>query len=444
MNRSKNIPSRLLDIIILVTLFLAQSWIKFPTAPAPFTSTYVMGFVIVVPLILSIGLWILTGFRGIHKLYQSKTSRLWFITLVAFASWAVLSQYWDFLPDDRAGTAQNAGLQIVLVFAFALVVFCHPPKLRWLLIVAILILLIQGIIGGLQVAQQSSIGLQFLGEFHLRPTNPNINAIPYGRLRWLRPYGLLPHPNVFAGVIVIGVFAPAGFFLSSSRRVQISSGICFLFGMWILWLSFSRGAWGSVALGILISLFFVVRWYGIKPRFITLAGLTIVLCIIFVFMYRPLFLTRVGATGEEVEIRSIANRIVYNQIALSAISNYPIKGIGAGNYPWYALHYLDTQTNYEVEGDNVHMVLLGIRAEYGLVGLMLIGINSLLAIRGIIRNIQQHASQRPERIAILGIIIAYIGIGLFDHYPWTIIHTQVIWFMIMASGLSIDTDTQVT
>lgn len=437
MRRNQNITSIFLNISILVTLFFVQTWLKLPDAPPPFTATYVTGFVIIGPLVLTLVLWAITGFRGIKRIYQTKINLLWFLTLVAFAGWAILSQHWDFVSDRRAGVAQNAGLQIVLVFTFALVVFCHPPKLKWLLGVFILILVIQGIIGGLQVAKQLSLGLQAIGEFSFNPKNVGVVVVQSGDLRWLRPYGLLAHPNIYAGMILFGFFGTTSLILSENRRLHIVGGVLFLAGMWIFMLTFSRGAWGGFGVGVLVCLFFVLRKYGIKRRFIIITGLALVLGIIFLLMYRPLLASRVGASTESIEMRSVADRLVYNQIALHAIEFSPIIGIGAGNYPWYAADYLANYTDYDLRGDNVHMVALGIWSELGIVGLGLMGVNILMAIIGIMRNIWRHDSQRAERIAILGIVIAYLAIGLLDHYPWTFIHTQLVWFTMMAAGLSV-------
>lgn len=423
---------------ILCTLFLSQSWHKLPDSPAPFTATYVTGFTIIIPLVLTIILWILSGFHGIQQIYRSKTNIVWFLSLVGFAGWAILSQHWDFVSDSRAGVAQNASLQIVLVFSFALVVFCHPPKLRWIVGLGIVLLIIQGIIGGLQVANQSDIGLKAFGEFILIPANSGVGVIQSGDVRWLRPYGLLPHPNIFAGLIVVGLFASGGLILRDNRRLQILGGVCFLFGLWIFLLTFSRGAWGSFGLGVLVSLFFILRFYGIKRQFLIMGACAMGLGLIFLVTYRPLIASRVGTNTESIEMRSVADRIVFNEIAFDAIQTSPYIGIGAGNFPWYASHYLHHKTDYDLRGDNVHFVALGIWSEYGLVGLILLGVNILMAVAGTIRNIWRSDNQRAERIVTLGATIAFIAIGLFDHYPWTMIHIQIVWFTLMASGLSLE------
>ena len=432
-----NFASYLIPYGIIATIFFTQAWLKMPDAPAPFTATYVTGFVIVIPLLVTIMLWGLSGLRGLQTIYRSKTNLLWFISLIAFAGWAILSQHWDFVSDERAGVAENAGLQILLVFSFAWIVFCHPPKLRWILALGICLLVIQGIIGGLQVANQSSISLKIFGEFTLDPSKSGVGVIQSGDIRWLRPYGLLSHPNIYAGLLIFGLFSCGGFILGENRRLQILGGVCFLSGLWIFLLTFSRGAWGSFGLGLLVSLFFILRFYRIKRRFLVIGAMAFCIGIIFLLMYRPLISSRVGASEESIEMRSVADRIVFVEIALDAINTSPYIGIGAGNFPWYASHYLFYKTDYDLRGDNVHQVVLGIWSEYGLVGLVLISINILTAIIGTMRNIWRYKQERPERIAILGASIALLAVGLFDHYPWTLIHIQILWFILMAVGLSL-------
>lgn len=436
-----NFASTLIPYSIITTLFFVQSWLKLPNAPEPFTATYVMGFVIIVPIVITLLLWGLSGLRGVQNIYQSKTNLLWFLSLIGFVGWAILSQHWDFLADDRAGVAENAGLQILLVFSFAIVVLCRPPKLRWILGLGVCLLMIQAVIGGLQVASQSSIGLKTFGEFTLNPELSGVSVIQSGDIRWLRPYGLLAHPNIFAGLLIFGLFSCGGFFLLDNRRSHIWGGVYFLAGLWVLLLTFSRGAWGSFGLGLLTSLFFILRFYRIKIRFLVLGVIAIVMGLIFLLMYHPLVASRVGISEEPIEMRSVADRIVFTEIALDAITTSPYIGIGAGNFPWYASHYLHNKTDYDLRGDNVHHVVLGIWAEYGLIGLILIGINILTTIIGTMRNVWRYDQQRPERIAILGTILALLAVGLFDHYPWTLIHSQVLWFTLMSAGLSVRFDS---
>lgn len=437
-----NLAVNLIPYSILATLFFTQAWLKLPDAPKPFTATYVTGFMIIVPLTITLLLWGLSGFRGIQNTYRSKTNLLWFVSLIGFAGWAILSQHWDFVSDDRAGVAENAGLQIVLVFSFAWVIFCQPPKLRWMLGLGIGLLLIQSLIGGLQVANQSSIGLKTFGEFTLNPELSGVGVIQSGDIRWLRPYGLLSHPNIFAGFLIFGLFSCGGFILGENRRFQILGGVYFLAGLWVFLLTFSRGAWGSFGLGLLVALFFILRFYHVKRRFLVVGVMAILMGLVFLLMYRPLIASRVGAGEESIEMRSVADRIVFTEIALDAINSSPYIGIGAGNFPWYASHYLFHKTDYDLRGNNVHHVGLGIWSEYGLVGLILLGINILTAIIGTIRNIWRVDKQRPERIVILGASIALLAVGLFDHYPWTLIHSQIIWFTLMAVGLSVRRDVR--
>jgi uncharacterized membrane protein YccC len=52
---------------------------------------------------------------------------------------------------------------------------------------------------------------------------------------------------------------------------------------------------------------------------------------------------------------------------------------------------------------------------------------------GIALAIKQYHS---ERLALIAGIIAFAVIGLVDHYPWTLIQTQTLWFGLLAIALS--------
>lgn len=440
LNSIRKLAHRVVFVGILTTLFLSQSWLKFADAPRPFTATYVTGFVIILPILITIVAWVASLFSGWRIFLDSKLRLLWAFSLILFSGWAILSQHWAFVPDNRIGVPQNAALQITLVSLFAIIVACRPPRLVWIMGMGVCLLLIQGVIGGLQVASQSSIGVSALGEFTLNPAQSGVSVIQSGDLRWLRPYGLLPHPNIYAGLIVFGLFGCAGLILHPNRRLQMIGSGVFVVGLWVFLLTFSRGAWGSFGLGALVSLFFVLRFYGVRKIFLVIAGVAILVGVIFLLMYRPLIASRVGAGEESIEMRSVADRIVFTEIAIDAIQTSPYIGMGAGNFPWYASDYLYRRTDYDLRGDNVHQVYLGIWSEYGLVGIILLGVTWLCALSGTVRNIWNTADERSSRIAILGAMLAFMAIGLFDHYPWTLIHTQIIWFTLMAAGLSVKSD----
>ncbi|MDQ7026521.1 MAG: O-antigen ligase family protein [Anaerolineae bacterium] len=424
--RYRQIP---VQISILITLFLSFAWIRWSHPPAPFTANYVMGFVISRAMLVTIILWMVFGFYGLSDFIKSKWRLLWAASLLVLLGWMTISQTWAFGLEDYSGLAPNAVLQFALVTLFAITVACASPPPRVIVSGLIISLVLHGIIGNLQVMRQSSIGLTAWGEIVLDPNKSGISVIQSGAVRWLRPYGLLPHPNIYAGVITVSLLSSIIWVLSDHKKRWIGMGV-FGFGFWILLLTFSRGAWVGFAAGALFALPFMMRRANFWKRILPIIGLSVLVGIVFIAMFRPLLLSRVGVGEEGIELRSISDRLVYNQIARQAIIEYPFHGIGAGNFPWYASVYIFYNTDYDLRGDNVHNIYLGILSELGVIGFSLF---TLTFSSPIIAALKQRDT---ERIALLAGVIAFAVIGLVDHYPMTLIHTQALWFSLLSVAIS--------
>ena len=396
-----------LYLAVAITLLLIPVWYRLPNAPAPFSDNYFTGFVTFIPLCITIVL----SWRTIYKQPS-------FVILLAL--WALMSYQWAFMrPNGYPTLAQNAAAQLTfsILFAFAL----RRISPRFILAVLVFGMLIHGIIGGLQVAQQGEIGIP--GEFVLDPQRPGVSVIQSGDVRWLRPYGLSSHPNVFAGYIVVGLLTCAGFILSDDRRLRWLGLIAFWFGLWILFLTFSRGAWVGFAVGA--GLIFL-RWRN-RQMWMALGGAAI-LGVIFVLMYSSLLISRTGVGGEAIEQRSINDRTILIDAALNAIKHYPVLGIGAGNFDWYAGYYFFYDKGLDRKGENVHNVYLLVQAELGIVGIIIF----LLFLGNSVRkNIQTRVIERYV-FGSGGIALAVIA--LVDHYPYTLPHFQTFWFSLLIIG----------
>jgi uncharacterized membrane protein len=191
------------------------------------------------------------------------------------------------------------------------------------------ILRIQGPLGTFVLRETSQRPMIFIGGgTGFAPIKGLLEHALAGDMRWLRPHGLLPHPNIWAGFIGAGLFASAYAYLRGWRWALLLVG----FGWWLLLMSFSRGAWLGFGAATLMSLPFLWRMFGWR-RLIPIVSLLVILGVVFVLMYAPLLNARTGAGQENTEMRSIADRIVYTQIALDAIQTAPLQGIGAGQLP---------------------------------------------------------------------------------------------------------------
>lgn len=420
---------RLIQTGIIIIFSLAPMWLKWSFSPAPFTGTYVLGFVITTVMGTTILLWLLSGCTGWRNLIASTWHLAFCGLLILLTTWSFLSQYWAFGIEDYPGLAQTASLRLLLVTLFVLVVISMSLSIDNVILALILSMLIHGSIGGLQVLFQSDIGLGFFGEFSLDVTKSGISVLESEGQRWLRPYGLLPHPNILAGIIGMGLFASAAWMLESSKKYWFGR-ISFIIGFWFLLLTFSRGAWLGFLAGVLFALPFVWRIDNFWKKVLPIIAGTVATGLIFVAIFHPLLLSRAGVGEQNTELRSISDRIVYMDIAWRAIERHALIGVGAGNYPWYASNIIFYYTDYDLRGDNVHNIYMGIASELGLVGFFLFSGVVISGIGAVLRR------KSPGRIALLAGFIAWMVMGLFDHYMWTLVMTQTLWFGILGVAMS--------
>jgi O-antigen ligase len=420
------------QFFILLAFALMPSWKAWANAPKPFTATYVLGFVVVIPMLLAIASWVLVGLPNHQALWRNPWRLAWTGCVLAFIAWAYLSQVWDFVPIERVGVVQNGTLQLAIVFGFATVCVCCPPKLQHLLIVLVISLVINALIGGAQVLAQSEIGLNMLGELkNIDPLKSGVSVVQSGEVRWLRPYGLVPHPNVYAGILVVGLLACVPFLLHHKLLTRWLALLPFALGVWVLGLSFSRGAWLAYGISLVGIGLWVWRNPLLRRRLLPPLMVLLVLAGAFFALYRPFIFARAGIGEENTEMRSIADRVVFNQIALDIIYQVPVQGVGMGNFAWYATWYINTQTNFELRGTNVHQIALLVLSELGFVGF---GLFALILTLGVGMSLRQLWRTRDDtaRLALLSAVIALGVIGLVDHYPYTLVQFFGMWMGLLA------------
>ncbi|MFQ3647458.1 MAG: O-antigen ligase family protein [Anaerolinea sp.] len=423
---------RLLFIMSLLTLLLTVTFKAWPGTAVPFSADYVLGFLFVTPLVGALSAWTLTGFKGAGQLMTDGGRSLWALVLLLFVAWAWLSQSWALMRGSRDAIAQNAALTYALVAAFALLLVCCPPPRRQLNAALVAALLVSAAVGIAQSAAQSELGLHLLGEQRdLDPARSGVSVVQSGEARLLRAYGLLPHPNIMGGVLAAG----AAWLLAHSaeprgrgRRIG-ALAVVFL----ALCLTFSRGAWIALA----VSSAFIVAWHAWRGKLRMLA-LPLLACSIvglgFAATYHPFLLARANVTGEALEQRSVAERVIYNQIAFEAIQSAPLQGVGAGNFAWYAARYLRDHPEYDLRGTNVHQVALLILAELGLIGFALFG---LIVTLPLLRGgwlLWQHGVDAQRLGALAGALILAL-VGVVDHYPAAIPQALLLWWGLLALAM---------
>jgi O-antigen ligase len=423
---------RLLRLCILLTFALIPVWYRLPETPPLLPALYVSRFLILLPMLLSIICWLVLHLPGFNHLRRDRLRAVWALALLLLALWVFASQLWAFQREPHPEVGATSALQFGVVALFALVVACAAPCQKTIIAVLVIGLSINALIGGLQVAVQGSAGLNALGEFVVGLNQRGVSVVQAGDVRWLRPYGLLPHPNMYAGTLVLGLLGVGAWMVSGRRVIWLAGTIIALLGLWVLGLTFSRAAWGGLVIGALVMLPFLWRAPVWRSRLLISLGAMIGAGVLFVALYHPFLLARVGANNESVEQRSISDRRVFTDFALRSIRETPMLGVGIGNFPWKASYYLMFY-NYDLLGDSVHNIYLSVLAELGLIGLALYGTALLAGLSAAARALWT----RPDiyGAALLGGAVALLAIGLLDHYPYTLLHFQTaLWGFVAASG----------
>ncbi len=424
---------------ILATFALVPVWYRFKGAPGDFKTLYSTGFLIFWPMLWTVGWWLAVGLPGFAALRRDKVRRLWALALLLLALWAFLSGAWAFTRRFAPEVTTGAALPLALAALFAITVACAGPPPRVIASALIAGLAWNAALSGAQAAVQGSVGLNALGEFRLNPAVSGVAVVQAEGMRWLRPYGLLPHPNILAGFLALTLLMTPAWFLSGSQRRQAAGTAIFLFGLWGLLLTFSRGAWLGFAAGAFAGLPLLWRARAAWRRLALVLVLTLAAAGAFAALYGPFLAARAGVGEESIEQRSVSDRAVYMDFAYRAIRESPLTGLGAGNFPWRASYYLQF-TPYDLRGQPAHHVFLSAWAELGIIGYALTALALIFGIEAGLTALPKNSRDKPAvddylaRAAFLGGIIALMIIGLLDHYPWTLLHFQALWWGLLGAA----------
>ena len=349
-----------------------------------------------VPRWLTLALALLAGLASLSTLWAPMTSlafyqagRLWLL----FGLFCVVATAWEARSALLWGLAASGALQAGLGFA--------------------------------QFVAQHTFGLKRLGEVTMWPEWPGASIVTVEGERILRAYGLTQHPNLLAGVLVIGLLAAAGLALMPAGHARTAAIVLAGINFGGLLLTFSRAAWLALAVGGVImagQTLKVSQTFRVSPR--RAAGLIALLALIaalFVATQWRLLLPRFGLSWEGVEVRSNDERAGLEASAWTLISENPLRGVGYGNFAialW--LRQPPALAAYPIY-QPVHRVPLLAAAELGIGGGLLW--LALAAGPWIALWRSRHAwpaGQIPVSVAAAtaAMLAALTVISWFDFYPW--------------------------
>ncbi len=329
----------------------------------------------------------------------------------------------------------------------------------------------QSILAIAQYLTQSSIGFKFLGEEHLRPglkgvaeffshrvASPFIQSIfPYlspisDVTVNVRAYGTLPHPNVLAGLLFVGILINIYLLYFSRRKFVLATSLILLTTGLVV--TFSRLAW-VVTIAAVIVWFFLIFWKIRQPHMeeitggavrtalvqyfpgrLALIALALLLSLFLnLLMFGPQIQDRLfGISPNQrslVNDESLQDRKIFNEIAIAQIKQNPLFGVGLKNFVLRMDGFAGERLKPYLH-QPVHNIYFLITAESGISALFVFFLFLFNVARPCLSGSSRAKRDDPVfDYTLLIIFFGFLSIGLFDHYLWTIQQGSLIFWIML-------------
>lgn len=305
------------------------------------------------------------------------------------------------------------------------------------------ILLVSGIFQAIlaiaQFYKQSSLGIKFIEAGKYFPGAPGVATFLMGDDKIMRAYGSFPHPNILAGFLLLAIFCFYALWLK--KRINPIFMMGFFVLVFGLFTTFSRE---SIFTFLFISfVFFLVRFFQLRilknteerlmagKKLVVLVLFFIVSCVISSVILLPYVKSRFFTISLKEE--AIDLRFFYNKMAIQMIKEKPILGIGIGSFVNYSHNYpaflraaskmagVDSKEIPDWIFQPVHNIYLLIVSEIGIFGFLFFALFILI-------KIFKSAKTSP----MLFLFVAFLIIGLSDHYFWTLQSGGIMFWLALA------------
>jgi O-antigen ligase len=276
------------------------------------------------------------------------------VATVLFGSWRRVAAY-EVIRMAKA-------VVLLLVIANELT---RPQRLVQGAIALVTSMLAESVIGVLQYARGSSLGLEKLGETATKTIEVLAVKSIVGMEVW-RVSALLLHPNVF-GIFLAAVLPLAiGFFVLKNGWIykSISLLACGL-GTFALLVTYSRSSWASYAAAFTLMMLLLVLHRPLRSRALVLAGVAGLVLLIMLGAFSDKIMTRLLRSQES----ATSARAQWRSEARVLIGERPVTGWGLNSYVDVVLPFSKlSRKAYSGWVPPVHNIYLLWWAETGIVG----------------------------------------------------------------------------
>lgn len=349
-------------------------------------------------------------------------------------------------------------LKFVLGFFAYLIILNLKIKFSFWQVLLITLIVIEGVLGIGQMVLQRDLGLGFLvGEPVLDPSEFGIGVIEWEGHRSLRAYGNFAHPNIFGGIMAVGLIFLVSFYLNGRKKLkkirQRERDWFFFFAFLVIYLglffSFSRSAWLPLAILVCAFAVFVIIYRfkhsfspGLKNKVLKI-NLALLICLILsVTLFSAPLSVRFSPEESQME-RVIKSRGEYFKESFDLSRSYWLQGTGAGNYVKGVFDKITSEDKGFLY-QPVHNVPVLILIETGVVGVGLLVIFATYWVWELFKKFKKGLkSSRFFTFFIITLVLFVLAFAnLFDHYLWTsMIGFFLVWILVGLGVRGIKSDS---
>jgi O-antigen ligase len=341
--------------------------------------------------------------------------------LLLFVAWGALSLLWAESLDQGAASVSRYGFNALL---FAIVpTAIRAPRHALLLVAAFVAGTVISVSYGMAARSDASISVDGLSRLTGTSGDPNELAAV-----------------LVAGLVLAGGLAIAAKGLGLARLAAIAAVCLCTVG---IFLTASRGGLLTLAFALGAGLLVGGRWRRLVA--IVAVALASSALIYFAVIASP------EIRSEVVRVEGASGRLDLWTVGLRMIEDNPVHGVGVGNFPTSAIHYLlepGTIEHHNLIVDTpqvAHNAYLEVLAELGLVGLVLfvsvLAFSVVCALRAA-RAFERQGDRRMEAVtravlvALLGILASSFFIsGQFEKQLWLLLGAGPALLAIARSGV---------
>lgn len=456
------IAARLLRFLFLVLVFsipfnTKKFIVSFFGAPSEGHSAFLFGLDIGVLLVLFVA-WRFGLFKKAFSVLKKMRGAL--AALLGFLVFALVSLAFAPLTSLACYTLLHLALAVAFFFLVAVSISSGFVSFKAFMTALAASAVFQAIIAFFQFLYQGSVGLSFLGESIIDRTTTGVARIFVDGAHLLRVYGTMPHANILAGFLAMGLLALIYLWMEHTEEktpaftgafyrhlvIAVASFAVLL----ALVLTFSRSGWivGVVGAGGLLLMGFFKKEKRKKTGHIA-----VVLSLTVIFLgYLMWFAIFPRVERLTMDDPSVQYRVLYNELGSKLVLHHPF-GVGIGSQPLTSIDeglYTKLGITRAVDWQPIHNLYLLVATEVGIPGAVLFvaflaflffGALDLLGGEG--RSSFSREGELELRVAAM-MLFALLVFGLFDHFLWTLESGRMmLWFALGALlGIEVSAPTR--